>query len=303
MKLTLKAVGVALLCAGFAPVIRPEIVRVRMYKTDPTTWNKPFYYNVRTQQERKTIETSVLPKETRLNKTKRAILAARTPKITENRPSIIRPPKPIKKDATISFDNEDKNILHVCSKPITEPNPECGSLILSTGDPEKEAEYTTGNVIAIDKDYQLISRPKSVVDQLIKDNQAKFFKIPVYKTDPETWGQKWTITLLNGNEEPYPDATITISQNSDWTKKLLMQKNIELGSTYVRVRKPGRQVDTPLDTPVNIPWEQQALAIDADGLATIINKSLYKSTPKAPKQSRLIEEQGIPLPNLPPVSM
>ena len=304
MKLTLKALLVALLCVGFAQVIRPETVRVKLLKTDPTTWNKPFYYNVNSLVENKIIETPVIPKATALNKRTRAAAAARTPKITTNRDSIMRPPRPIKKDVTISFDNIDKNILFVCSKSGAEANPECGKLILSTGDPQIEPDYKTDHVIAIGKDYQPVSRPKSVVNALIKKRQAKFFKIPVYKEDPETWGQKWTITLVDEKGEPYPEAQVDIYRDSK-IKKLLIRKQIKPGKTFVHVRKPNGLyiVETLLEqSPVAEP-ANQLLVINGQGNARIVDKSLYKPAPKAPRRSprERLSEQGIPLSDLPAV--
>lgn len=287
MKLTLKVVVVTLVCAGFAQVMRPETVRVRLYKTDPTTWNKPFYYDVAAEQVTKTITTPIIPRLTKGNAVKVARAKQQTPEVETKRSVGTVAYKPIKKDITIAFDVDDENTLWVCPTPDHDERV-CKKLILSTT-PDK------GDVIAIDKDYQPVSMSKREVNRIIRERQAKFFKIPVYKEDPLTWGEKWTVTLVDEAGEPYPDARVDIYKDSKF-KKLLIQKDIEPGKTFVVVRNPqGYFIETPLkQSPVADP-SKQLLVIDGKGNARIADKSLFQTTPKKKSPQERLSEQDIEL--------
>lgn len=297
MKLTLKALLVTLVCAGFAQVMRPETVRVRLYKTDPTTWNKPFYYDVAAEQVTKTITTPIIPQLTKGNAVKVARAKQQTPEVETKRSVGTVAYKPIKKDITISFDVDDENTLWVCPTPDHDERV-CKKLILSTTPDKAELNaYILGDVIAIDKDYQPVSMSKREVNRIIRERQAKFFKIPVYKEDPLTWGEKWTVTLVDEAGEPYPDARVDIYKDSKF-KRLLIQKDIEPGKTFVVVRNPhGYFIETPLkQSPVADP-SKQLLVIDGKGNARIEDKSLFQSTPKASKKSpqKRVSEEGMEL--------
>lgn len=295
MKLTHKALLVPLLCAGFTQVIRPEKIWVKLYKTDPTTWNKPFYYDVATEQVTETIITGPIPKLTKGNAVKVARAKQKTPEIRTRTSVSTIAYKPIKKDMTISFDAHDENTLWVCPTPNHDERV-CKKLILSTTPKKAEHEpYILGDVIAIDKDYKPVSMSKSDVNKLIKERQAEFFKIPVYKADPSTWGEKWTITLVDEKGHPYPEAQVDIYKDSK-IKKLLIHKKIEPGKTFVRVRRQGKLYgqDSELLDREGVPWADRALAIGGDGKGTIVNKSMFKATPTPPRprqQSELNQDQ------------
>lgn len=294
MKLTLKELLVALLCASCAQVIRPEIVRVKMYKTDPTTWNKPFYYDVAAEQVTKTITTPIIPRLTKGNAVKVAQAKQQTPEEETKRSVGAVAYKPIKKDITISFDVQDENTLWVCPTPNHDERV-CKKLILSTTADKAEANpYIKGEVIAIDKDYQPVSMSKDRVNKIIKERQAQFFKIPVYKEDPLTWGEKWTVTLVDEAGEPYPDARVDIYKDSKF-KRLLIQKGIEPGKTFVVVRNPnGYFTETLLEQSQVSNPANRLLVIDGKGNARIEDKSLIQATPKKKSpQAQLSEEKEI----------
>lgn len=283
MEIRSRAVVVAALCMSCVQVTQPKKVSVKLYKTDPTTWNKPYYYNIRSLEKSTTISRQPNPKLKMLK-------VSRTPEITEHKDTIIRLPKAIKKDATISFDTDDENILMVCTQPGSNPqnNAACKKLTL----PNTE-NYKSGTAIAIDNDYQPIIRGQDGIREEIKNRQSGFFKIPVYKEDPDTWSDKWTITLVDEQRREYPDAKVVIYKDSTF-KKLWIQKDVagaKHGETYVQVRKPNGLyiVETKLtSSPVSDP-SRQLLVIDRNGNAAIKDKSVLEDAPRNPKAQKAVE--------------
>lgn len=299
MKVRSRMVVVAALCISCVQVTQPKKVSVKLYKTDPTTWNKPFYYVVQTAATDVSQSVGLPPRKDGKPRMLQTRLE-RTPARTVTTSHSLAAYKPIKKDVTISFDDEDENILFINEK--QDGKGKGGSLVLSDPDGKHAGKpaYTTGHVIAIgagegaEDIYKPTSMLKVGVSEIIKERQGKFFKIPVYKEDPDTWGQKWTITLVDGQGREYPDAKVDIYKDSTF-KKLWIAKDIEPGSTYVEVRKPKAPtlVDTPLQNNPGVSWEQGLLVIDEDGHGRIENKSFMQSAPKkkANKTVRAAENQ------------
>ncbi len=284
MKVRSRAVVVAALCMSCVQVVQPKKVSMKLYKTDPTTWNKPYYYNLRSLEKSTTISRPPNPKLKMLK-------TSRTPEVTEHKDTIIRLPKAIKKDATISFDTDDENILMVCTQPGSNPqdNAACKKLTLPNAE-----NYKSGTAIAIDNDYQPIIRGQDGIRAEIKNRQSDFFKIPVYKEDQDTWSEKWTITLVDEKKREYPDAKVVIYKDSTF-KKLWIQKDVEEakhGETYVQVRKPnGHVVETKLTSSPVDDSSRQLLMIDSQGNAAIKDKSVLENAPRNPKAKKPVESE------------
>lgn len=241
MKLMLKVLTIAALCAGFTQVVTPASIKpkkIKMFKTDQKTWTKPWRYGFSDDVNQ--------------------------PTKTQN----------IKKDVTVSIDpNSANKFLHVCTSRHG-ASEICGTpLALATGG--------ASDVIAIDGKGNPTFKSLDATKKLIaatKIGKISVYKVGSVAGNTFINGSPWKIKSIDSPEIGNKQAAdivqeIIVKKNPSIAPKLRIPINRKFVINVTKTAASDNKTPTEvvLETPVDI--ANKVLAIDSNGVATIVDKA------------------------------